>query len=143
MNNQSIEKYFETNELLTYRNVGVSMLPLLKEGRDVFTVRKKGSERCQKNDVVLYRRSQSTYVLHRVIKVRENDYVIMGDNCTTTETGVTDDDIIAVMVSFIHKGKNYNVTDLRYRIYSALISKRYIFISLKKKIRRVIRKLRG
>ncbi|MEE1061414.1 MAG: S24/S26 family peptidase [Ruminococcus sp.] len=143
MNNHNIEKYFEENELLTYRNVGVSMLPLLKEGRDVFTVRKKSSRRCKKNDVVLYRRSKSTYVLHRVIKVRENDYVIMGDNCTTTETGVTDDDIVAVMVSFIHKGKRYNVTDLRYRIYSALVSKRYILILLKKKIRRVLRRLWG
>lgn len=143
MNSQTIEKYFEENEFLTYRNVGVSMLPLLKEGRDVFTVRKKSSAKCKKNDVVLYRRSQNTYVLHRVIKVRENDYVIMGDNCTTTEAGVTDDDIVAVMVSFMHRGKSYNVTDLRYRMYSALISKRYIFISLKKKIRRVIRKLRG
>jgi len=143
MNSLTIEKHFQKNELLTYRNVGVSMLPLLKEGRDVFTVKKKSSQRCKKNEVVLYRRTQNTYVLHRIIKVRENDYVIMGDNCTATETGITDDDIVAVMVSFMHKGKSYKVTDLRYRIYSAFISKRYILISLKKKIRRLMRKLRG
>ena len=143
MNSQTIEKHFEENEFLTYRNIGVSMLPLLKEGRDVFTVKKKTLCRCKKNDVVLYRKSQTVYVLHRVIKVRENDYVIMGDNCTTAETGITDNDIVAVMVSFIHKGKSYKVTDLRYRIYSALISKRYIVFALKRKIRRLIHKLRS
>ena len=51
------------------------MLPLLREGKDLFTVRKKGPERCKKGDVALYRRGDAC-VLHRVIEVRPDDYVI-------------------------------------------------------------------
>lgn len=35
------EEYLEKNGSMTYSNVGVSMMPLLKQGRDLFTVRKK------------------------------------------------------------------------------------------------------
>ena len=114
------EECLEKYGTLTYRNVGVSMLPLLKQGRDIFTVRKKTSERCRKYDVVLYRRPPDKYVLHRIIEVRDNDYVILGDNCINKEYGITDDDIIGIMTEFVHKGKAYTVNDIRYKIYTVL-----------------------
>ncbi len=118
MTNTTYEEYLEKNGEMTYSNVGVSMLPLLRQGRDLFTVRKKEQDRCKKYDVVLYRRPPSSYVLHRVIKVRENDYVILGDNCVNKEYGITDGDIIGVMTSYVHKGKKHSVSELGYRIYS-------------------------
>ena len=106
MNKTTYEEFLEKNGEMTYSNVGVSMLPLLKQGRDLFTVRKKGKKRCKKYDVVLYRRPPSSYVLHRIIEVREKDYVILGDNCINKEYGITDDDIIGVMTSLFITGKN-------------------------------------
>ena len=104
---------------MTYTNVGVSMLPLLRQGRDLFILEKKGPERCRVGDVVLYRRGEK-YVLHRVVEVREKDYVILGDNCVAREYGITDDDVIAVMTGFVRSGKEHSVTDFGYRLYSAL-----------------------
>ena len=52
----SFEAFLEQNGTLTYSNVGTSMLPLLRQGKDLFTVMRKGAERCQVGDVVLYRR---------------------------------------------------------------------------------------
>lgn len=115
----SYEEYLEQNGSMTYTNVGVSMLPLLRQGKDLFTVRKKGSERCKVGDVVLYRRGDR-YVLHRVVEVREKDYVILGDNCVCREFGVTDEDIIGVMTGYVRGGKEHSVSDLGYRLYSAL-----------------------
>ena len=115
----SYEEYLDQNGSMTYTNVGVSMLPLLRQGKDLFTVRKKGSERCCVGDVVLYRRGEQ-YVLHRVVEVRENDYVILGDNCVCREFGITDEDIIGVMTGFVRGGKEHSVSDLGYRLYSAL-----------------------
>ncbi len=114
------EEFLAKNREMTYSNVGVSMMPLLKQGRDLFTVRKKGRKRCKKYDVVLYRRPPSSYVLHRVIEVREKDYVILGDNCVNKEYGITDNDIIGVMISFVHKGKKHSVNEFGYRIYSRI-----------------------
>ena len=39
MTRLSYEEYLRKYHTLTYKNVGVSMLPLLKQGRDSFTVR--------------------------------------------------------------------------------------------------------
>lgn len=133
MTELTYEEYLEKNGSMTYSNVGTSMMPLLKQERDLFTVTKKGSERCRKYDVVLYRRPPDKYVLHRVVKVRENDYVILGDNCINKEYGITDDDILGVMTSFVHKGKQHTVNDMTYRIYSHLwVDLSFFRVKLKK-----------
>ena len=41
MNNLSYEEYLEKYGTMTYSNVGISMMPLLRQGKDLFTVRKK------------------------------------------------------------------------------------------------------
>ena len=120
MINVSYEDYLAEHGTLTYSNVGISMLPMLKQGRDLFTVRKKGTERCKKYDVVLYRRPPSSYVLHRIIRVRASDYVILGDNCINREYGITDDDVIGVLTEFVHNGKKYTADDVCYRLYSRI-----------------------
>lgn len=101
----------------TYTCSGISMLPLLRQRKDLFTIEKK-SGRCQKYDVVLYKRPPEFYVLHRVVEVRENDYVILGDNCLNKEYAIKDEDIIGVMTSFVRNGKEYTVDHKGYRIYS-------------------------
>ena len=141
MTELTYEEYLEKNGSMTYSNVGTSMMPLLKQGRDLFTVTKKGSERCRKYDVVLYRRPPDKYVLHRVVKVRENDYVILGDNCINKEYGITDDDILGVMTSFVHKGKQHSVNDMTYRIYSHLwVDLSFFRVKLKKLRMKIKRK---
>ncbi|MGN0614317.1 MAG: S24/S26 family peptidase [Porcipelethomonas sp.] len=120
MNKMTYEEHLEKYGELTYTNVGVSMLPMLRQGRDIFTVKKKTDQRCRKYDVVLYRRPPSHYVLHRVVKVRENDYVICGDNCINLEYGIKDEDIIGVLTEFVRKGRNISVNNRLYRIYSVL-----------------------
>ena len=52
----TLEECLAKNGFLTYRIRGVSMQPMLRQGRDLFTVVPKGSERYKKYDVVLYRR---------------------------------------------------------------------------------------
>ena len=114
----SYEAYLAQNGSMTYTNVGQSMLPLLRQGRDLFTVTQKGPERCRKGDVVLYRR-QDKYVLHRIVAVREKDYVILGDNCISREYGITDEDILAVMTGYVRKGNTHSTADFGYRVYTA------------------------
>lgn len=121
MNNGiSYEDYLAEHETLTYSNVGSSMLPLLRQGRDLFTVRKKGAERCKAGDVVLYRRPPSSYVLHRIVEVRPEDYVLLGDNCINREYGIRDADILGVMTDFVRGGKEHSVDEPGYRAYTAL-----------------------
>lgn len=139
MNKTTYEEYLEKYGELTYTNVGVSMLPMLRQGRDVFTVKKKTEERCRKYDVVLYRRPPNHYVLHRIVKVRENDYVICGDNCMNLEYGIKDEDIIGVLEEFVRKGHKISVDNFLYRSYSviwcAIFPIRRIFMKIKAKFK--------
>ena len=114
----SFEQYLEANGSLTYTNVGVSMMPLLRQGKDLFTVVKKGAARCKAGDVVLYKRPPNKYVLHRVVEVRPKDYVILGDNCVAKEYGITDSDILGVMTGYVRNGRSHTVQDPGYRLYS-------------------------
>ena len=115
----SFEEHLAAHGSLTYANKGTSMEPLLRQGRDLFTVKKKGPERCRVGDVVLFRH-RGNYVLHRVIRVRETDYLCRGDNAAGTEQ-VAEEDILGVMTSFVRKGKPGTVDDPAYRAYSAMI----------------------
>ena len=114
----TLEESLAKNGFLTYRIRGVSMQPMLRQGRDLFTVVPKGAERCKKYDVVLYRRPSDPYVLHRIIEVRPDSYVILGDNCIAKEYGIRDEDILGVLTSFQHNGHTVSVSDWGYRLYS-------------------------
>lgn len=114
----SFEDYLEKNEKLIYSNVGTSMMPLLRQGKDLFVITKRGSERFKAGDVVLYRRPPDSYVLHRIIKVRKNDYVIIGDNCIRKEYGIKDKDILGSMTGYVRNGREHSISEKGYRAYS-------------------------
>ena len=148
-NRQSEKETYTFEELLdqkgyfVYTNVGASMLPLLRQRRDLIEIRRKQG-RCKKYDVVLYKRGHR-YILHRIIKVREHDYVILGDNCDTLEYGITDDMILGVMARVVRDGKYISTTDWRYKFYSHLwvdfYPIRILILKLKAKARAVVRRI--
>lgn len=106
----------EKHGTLIYTNVGDSMMPLIKQGRDVLII-KKVNGRLKKYDVPLYQRDSGQYVLHRILKVRKDDYVICGDNRSFKEYGISDRHIIGVLTGVIRKGKEISVTSKKYRLY--------------------------
>ena len=98
----SIEREMKEKGRLTYTNVGVSMWPFIRQGKDLVVIEApKG--RLKKYDVPLYRinPSENRYTLHRILEVREQDYIIRGDNCLKTEHGIRDEQIVGVLTKII------------------------------------------
>ena len=93
---------------------------MLRQRRDLIVVRKKGAERCKKYDVALYIRSPHDYVLHRVVEVRDRDYVILGDNCLNKEYGIRDEDIIGVLTAFVRNGKTIRMESRGQMLYARI-----------------------
>ena len=91
MSNTTFEAELERSGRIIYTNVGDSMMPLLREGRDLMIIEKRPQGRCKKYDAVLYKRPNGRYVMHRILKVRKDDYVICGDNRWMREFGVPDE----------------------------------------------------
>lgn len=113
------EAYLDTYGELTYRFQGVSMMPMLRQGRDTFTVAKKTDTRCKKYDVALYRRGEQ-YVLHRVVKVTQDAYVFLGDNCLYKEYNIRDADILGLMVSFQRDSREFSATHWSHQLYARI-----------------------
>ena len=133
----NIEQYLADNGRLIYTNKGRSMLPLLREGRDLFIIEAKHEGRCNVGDVVLFRR-ESDYVLHRVIAVHNGSYDILGDNCINPERGIKDTDILGVMTGFVRDGREHSINERAYRLYVYVWMKTAgLRIFLKKVINRV------
>ena len=110
------EDVIERDGKLVYTNVGDSMRPLIRQGKDLIII-EKPQGRLKKYDVPLYKRDSGQYVMHRILKVRENDYVICGDNRYSKEYGITDKHIIGVLTAIVRDGKEISMTDWKYKAY--------------------------
>ena len=112
----TFEKLLEEDGYIVYTNVGCSMLPLLHERRDVIEIRKKEPGRCKKYDVVLYKRGDK-YILHRILKVLPEGYLIAGDHNAFIENDITDDMILGVMTRVVRNGKTITPDNFWYKVY--------------------------
>ncbi len=110
------EDFLKKHGYILYHNVGYSMMPLLRQRRDIIEIRPKETDRCKKYDVVLYKRG-SGYILHRILKVLPRGYIIAGDHNTFLEKDVTDDMIIGVMTRVIRDGKDITPDNFWYKVY--------------------------
>lgn len=145
MSKSTFEEELKEKGILIYTNVGTSMRPLIRQGKDVMII--KRPEECdeckrklKKMDVPLYKRDSGQYVLHRVVKVTEEGYVLRGDNTYSNEYGITDKHILGVLTGVIRNGKEVSVNSLGYRLYSYIWYYTYyirrIVVWMKRKIRR-------
>ena len=111
----TFEDLLKKDGYLIYTNVGTSMLPLLRQHRDIIEIRPI-SGRAKKYDVVLYKIG-GKYILHRVLKVLPHAYVICGDHNFRREYGITDSMILGVMTRMIRNGKSIYSTNWNYKLY--------------------------
>jgi len=124
MDTMKFEEILERDGVLTYTNVGVSMLPLLHENRDVMIIRKRPHGSYRKYDAVLFRRpnvsGRGEYVLHRILRDNGNGtFWIVGDNCIGGET-VREENILGVLTGIVRNGKENTLDSTAYRLYVKL-----------------------
>ena len=112
----SFEDVLNEQGYFVYTNVGFSMMPLLRQKKDIIEIHKKGQGRCKKYDVVLYKRREQ-YVLHRILRVLPEGYLIAGDHCTFVERDIKDDNIIGVMTRVLRNGKYITPDNIWYKMY--------------------------
>lgn len=130
MSKKTFEDILNEKGELIYSNVGDSMFPLIQP-RDLLVIKKWDGNPLKKFDIPLYKRDSGQYVLHRVIKVRKNDYVLCGDNRRLKETGITDRHILGVLTAIIRGGKTLPLDSPLFRRYNRTLIWRRWRITLK------------
>ncbi|MBR4720635.1 MAG: S24/S26 family peptidase [Clostridia bacterium] len=84
---------------------GTSMLPLMRPNIDRVML-KKAPKKLKKYDIPLYLRDNGQFVLHRVVAVLEDGYVMCGDHQYKREYGVKDGQILAIACG-MYKGDDF------------------------------------
>jgi hypothetical protein len=83
---------------------GSSMVPFLVHGRDTVYLSKITAP-LKRGDMILYRRSNGMYVLHRILRVEAESYTLLGDAQTDPEPGIRTQQILARVSAVRRKGK--------------------------------------
>ena len=81
---------------------GISMMPLIRQNKDSVLLEK--CESIEKNDILLYKRANKMYILHRVVETK-NGLSFCGDNQHVYEYGIKKEDIIAKVCGVYRKEK--------------------------------------
>lgn len=117
---------------VTFTTNGDSMQPLL-HNKDSVTVKRADTYR--KKDVVLFRRLDGSFVLHRIVKIKGDTVYTQGDSLFSEDSPIETSQILGKAVAFLKKGRTVKITDFSYKIYML------IYVSaLGKKLRLLKRK---
>lgn len=136
MSKQKFEDIIADQGMLIYTNVGDSMYPLIHP-RDLLVI-KAVTPPLKKYDIPLYKRDSGQYVLHRIIKIKNGNYLICGDNRRDIESGITDRHIIGKLTAIIRDAKEISVYSTKYQIYNRLLPFRRFAIAVKRKLKRLL-----
>lgn len=140
MNNiKQIEEVIQEQGMLVCTTAGTSMYPMLRDRRDTIIVMPYEG-RLKKYDVPLYK-SGTRYVLHRIVEVRPDSYVICGDNCERKEYGITDEHILGVLTGFYRGSKRINMDSWQYKAYARFACAAFPIRRLRGIVRGVVRKI--
>ena len=115
----NIEAELKTNGVYVSTTAGVSMKPMLRNRRDRVVLLPIGDKVLKRWNLPIYRRPDGKYILHRVIAVKDDHYVIRGDN--TYQKEYVPKEWILGYVSEFYRGKKHVLADGKgYRFYAAL-----------------------
>ena len=121
---------------------GSSMHPLYHNHRDkvILTTRT-----AKKPDVILYRRDNGAYILHRIVRVKGDMFIVTGDNQWQLEN-VRPDQVLAVVDGWYHKGKYHTLNELWYKLYVCfwvgLLPLRRPILALRRRLGKLVRKIK-
>lgn len=119
-NKIDLEKLLNEGNMIRIKPQGFSMYPLFIPGRDEAIIEKIDAPNCKRNDVVLYRRDTGILVLHRICKISNQQFYMVGDNQWEVEGPLASSQIIGKLIAFVRNGKEISVNNILYRFLSFL-----------------------
>jgi len=113
-----IREQLEAGRSVRFAPRGISMLPMLRQGRDSVLLSPL-PEKLKKYDLPLYRRTDGKYVLHRIVKAGER-YTCVGDNQFDLEPGLEHGQMIALVTAFYRDDREWSCGHPLYGLYCRL-----------------------
>ena len=117
---------------------GSSMLPALRQGRDAVLLEKRPVGR---GDVILYRRENGAFILHRIVGERGDLWLCCGDNQWRGEA-VPKDRVLAAVAAVRRGGRETGLSPLWTALWTGLFPVRRPLIALRRWAGKVKKQLR-
>lgn len=105
---------------IVFTVTGNSMAPMLRHRRDKVCLIKAPDQPLHKYDLPLFVRPNGKYVLHRIIGVFDDGYMVIGDNQLTREYPVLHSQVIGIVKAFWRNDKYISCNNPWYRAYCRL-----------------------
>lgn len=134
----SIEQGIKINGYHLSSVVGDSMMPLLRQGKDFVKV-VSAPDKLKKYDIALFKRPTGEYVLHRVVKVKSDFYIICGDNRFFREK-IPYNWIVGMAESVFIGKEEIKMTDERQIRYAKKVCRTFWIRRITTKLKRIFRK---
>lgn len=139
-----IDKLLAQGKTVQINPQGYSMYPMFIPGRDAAILQGVKLPELKRGDVALYRRGDGILVLHRIYKITQDGFYMVGDNQCTVEGPLRPDQFYGRLIAFVRKGKEISVKHPVYRaaagLWLFLFPIRPLFFSLSRTIRRLLSK---
>ena len=97
---------------------GTSMYPFLRDIIDSVEVRRANFDSLSRGDVVIIRRRDGVYVMHRIIKATPQHIYIIGDAQQWIEGPISPDQLVGVVSAIWRKNKKILCTSRWWQIMS-------------------------
>ena len=103
------EEVLEKDGELFFTNVGYSMYPLIKQREDILHIVKTNNYK--KGDIILYKSSEDHYVLHRILKIKNDVIICAGDHNPFKDKPITNNQVLGLLVAIKKKdGKEIDLS---------------------------------
>ena len=112
-----LKELVEEGKSVSMLIAGSSMEPFLCHYRDTIFFEKPKREIC-KGDMVFYQRESGQYVMHRVCRVKDDGYYMVGDNQTEIEGPLKREQIFALITQVRRKGKMMGPGDFWWEFFA-------------------------
>ncbi len=111
-----MEEQLNAGKTVSFRPGGNSMLPLIRPCVDAVLI-KEAPSKLKKYDLPLYRRTDGTFVLHRIVGVKNGTYIMRGDNQNVLERDIKREQILAVAIGMYKNDEYISFSGVKYWIY--------------------------
>ncbi len=125
-----IKEAFSQRQTITIPVTGTSMLPLLRP-KDAVTLASPSMQNIERGDILLYRREDGRFVMHRVVEVYTDSLDFCGDNQVVIERDVPKSCVIAQVVSYEKDGETVELPQIRKEGCKRLQSRAFRLVAAK------------
>ena len=127
-----MDEMLNNNKSVIFSPNGNSMQPFLFEGLHTVEIKKSSFQELKISDVVLIRRTNGDYVMHRLVYKNRHGLYLNGDNQNWFEGPLPSSALVAVGVARICKGERWEFYSFTWRclswIWILLFPIRYLYI---------------